>query len=84
MQYLKSDLLILVLAILWFFWGMRVVRRVPLIHDPLVMFSRLHPRVAPFVVFLLVVFWPVSKWVWKSVFFVVDEINKLKQGNGTK
>jgi hypothetical protein len=80
MPYLKLDLLILVVAVLWLWWGIRVVQRVPLIHDPMVAFSRYHPRVAPLVLFLLVIFWPVSKWVWKFVFFVVQEVNNLKQG----
>lgn len=80
MQYLETDLAILACAVLWFFWGLRTIVRVPLIHDPLVTFSRYHPRVAPFVVFLLVVFWPISKLVWKFVFSLVDELHKLRRG----
>lgn len=68
-MYLKHDLLILVVALVWFYLGIRHLRRVPLIHDPLVGFSRYHPRVAPLVVLLLIVLWPVSRWVWRMVFF---------------
>jgi hypothetical protein len=68
-MYLKYDLLILALAILWLALGVRHVRRVPLVHDPLVAFSRYHPRLAPLVVIVLIVFWPFSSWIWRLVSF---------------
>lgn len=68
-MYLKLDLLFLAVAFLWLFWGVRHVRRVPLVHDPLVAFSRYHPRVAPLVVIVLICFWPFSRWIWWVVSF---------------
>lgn len=75
-MYLKVDTFALVLAICWFLLGVRVVRRVPLIHDPMLRFSRYHPRVAPLVYFLLVLFWPFSKLVWRFVFFLASIIKR--------
>ncbi len=79
-MYLEHDLVYLFLAVVWFFIGVRVFRRVPLLHDPMVVFSRHHPYAAPFVVFLLVVFWPISKVVWRFVFFCCCKLARLMKG----
>jgi hypothetical protein len=76
-MYLKIDLIILVLAIVWFFIGINVVRNTPLIHGSMVTVSRFRPWVAPLIFFILVVFWPLSKLLWKF-FYCILRLNRLK------
>jgi hypothetical protein len=77
-MYLKHDLVVLAIALVWFYLGIRHLRRVPLLHDPMVAFSRYHPRVAPLVALLLIVFWPVSRWIWRAVYFCTFSRKKSK------
>jgi hypothetical protein len=78
-MYLQLDLAILTFAIVWFLIGMRVLSRVPLVHDPMVTFRRYHPRLIPVMAFILILLWPVSKLIWRMVeHFLNNNLNKNK------
>jgi hypothetical protein len=83
-MYLKANVLYLVLGIIWFYLGIRRMRRVPLVHDPLLAFSRYHRRLTPFVVLLLILFWPVNRWVWRLVFYSTLRLEQFDRRRKSK
>lgn len=66
-MYLTLDIGLLAVIVVWFVIGLNVLRKTPMIHDPLAAFHRYHPRLVPFLALLLIAFWPITKVICRLV-----------------
>jgi hypothetical protein len=64
-SFLLQVLVIALAASLWFSLGFMRLKKVPLIRDPLMMLRHSHPRLALPMAILLILFWPLDRWIWR-------------------
>jgi hypothetical protein len=76
-MYLTLDIGLLVIIVLWLTIGWKVFKSLP--GSNLVAFSRYHPRLAPFIVLALIIFWPVARIIWTVTSTVTANLDKYKK-----
>jgi hypothetical protein len=60
-MYLTLDIGALVFVVVWFIIGVRVLRDMSVLRDPLVAFHRTHSRLIPVLTLLVILLWPFAR-----------------------